>query len=127
MEETNRSRGGRPRRVAEEFLHVLSELLAVEVRDAELGFVTLTGAEISPDLKNAVVFYSVLGDAIQHDKTARVLNRFAHLLQGMAARQLKLRYTPHLVFRRDLSLEKADRIERLLKEIKDERKDGPSG
>lgn len=127
MRETNRGRGGRPRRVAEEFLHTLTELLATEVRDAELGFVTLTGAELSPDLKNAVVFYSVLGDVNQQEKSARVLGRSAHLLQGMAARQLKLRYTPHLVFRRDESVEKADRIERLLKEIKDERKDGQSG
>ncbi|MCI0404962.1 MAG: 30S ribosome-binding factor RbfA [candidate division Zixibacteria bacterium] len=108
-------------------MHALSELLASGVRDAELGFVTLTGAELSPDLKNAVVFYSVLGDAVQQEKTARVLGRSAHLLQGMAARQLGLRYTPRLVFRRDESIEKADRIERLLKEIKDERKDGPSG
>jgi ribosome-binding factor A len=113
--------------VAEEFLHTLTELLATEVRDADLGFVTLTGAELSPDLKNAVVFYSVLGDVNQQEKSARVLGRSAHLLQGMAARQLKLRYTPHLVFRRDESVEKADRIERLLKEIKDERKDGQSG
>ena len=127
MGETNRGRGGRPRRVAEEFLHAVSELLATEIREAELGFVTLTGAEISPDLKNAVVFYSVLGDAVQQEKTAKILERSAHLLQGMAARQLKLRYTPRLVFRRDESLEKADRIERLLKEIKDEHKDSQSG
>ncbi|MGH8004018.1 MAG: 30S ribosome-binding factor RbfA [Limisphaerales bacterium] len=127
MGEANRGRGGRPRRVAEEFLHAVSLLLASEVREAELGFVTLTGAEISPDLKNAVVFYSVLGDGVQQEKTERVLNRVAHQLQGMAARQLKLRYTPRLVFRRDETIEKADRIERLLKEIKDEHKDGQSG
>ena len=127
MGEPNRRRGGRPRRVAEEFLHVVSELLATEVREAELGFVTLTGAEVSPDLKNATVFYSVLGDPVQQEKTARVLGRVSHQLQGMAARQLKLRLTPRLVFRRDESFEKADRIERLLKEIKDERKDSPSG
>lgn len=113
--------------MAEEFLHVVSELLATEVRETELGFVTLTGAEVSPDLKNAVVFYSVLGDTVQQEKTARVLRRVSRQLQGMAARQLKLRLTPQLVFRRDESIEKADRIERLLKEIKDERKDSPSG
>ncbi|MCI0329435.1 MAG: 30S ribosome-binding factor RbfA [candidate division Zixibacteria bacterium] len=127
MEGPKASRGGRPRRVAEEMLHVVSELLAAEVRETELGFVTLTGAEVSPDLKNATVFYSVLGDAGQQEKTAKILERVAYRLQGMAARQLKLRFTPRLVFRRDESIEKADRIERLLKEIKDERKDSPNG
>lgn len=110
--------------MAEEILHVVSELLASEVKETGLGFVTLTGAEVSPDLKNATVYYSVLGPADQQEKTAQILARASYQLQGMAARQLKLRFTPRLVFRRDESIEKADRIERLLKEIKDERKDG---
>ncbi len=127
MGEFDSNRGGRPRRVAEGILHVVSELLATEVKEIGLGFVTLTGAEVSPDLKNATVFYSVLGGAEQQEKTAKILGRVSYQLQGMAARQLKLRFTPRLVFRRDESIEKADRIERLLKEIKDERKDSPSG
>ena len=126
MGEFNRNRGGRPHRVAQEILHVVSELLATEVKEAGLGFVTLTGSEVGPDLKNATVFYSVLGGAEQQEKTAKILARVSYRLQGMVARQLKLRFTPRLVFRRDESIEKADRIERLLKEIKDEHKDSPS-
>ncbi len=121
-------RGGRPRRVAEEIVHVLSELLATEVKDPHLGFVTLTGAEISPDLKNATVFYSALGTPEQQERSGEVLKRAQYRLQGVVGRQLKLRLTPRIVFRKDETIEKADRIERLLKEIKNEHKeDNPSG
>jgi len=121
-------RGGRPRRVAEEIVHILSELLATEIKNPNLGFVTLTGAEVSPDLKNATVFYSALGTPEQQEKSGQILARAQYRLQGIVGRQLKLRNTPRIVFRKDETIEKADRIERLLKEIKDERKeDSPSG
>ncbi len=109
--------------MAEEILHACSELLRSEVKDTELGFVTLTYAEVSPDLKNATVLYSVLGDEAQQEKTAKILGRLQFQLQGEVGRRLKLRYTPRLIFRKDETAERADRIERLLKEIKDERKD----
>jgi len=94
-------RGGRPRRVAEEIVHILSELLATEIKNPNLGFVTLTGAEVSPDLKNATVFYSALGTPEQQEKSGQILARAQYRLQGIVGRQLKLRNTPRIVFRKD--------------------------
>lgn len=128
MRNSSQGRGGRPRRVAEEMVRVLSELLGTEIKNPNLGFVTLTGAEVSPDLKNASVFYTALGAPEQQEKTARILMQAQHRLQGEAARRLKLRSTPRLIFRKDETAERALRIERLLKEIRDERKeDSQSG
>jgi ribosome-binding factor A len=109
--------GSRPERVADQVRAELSELLAREVHDPGLGFVTLTRVEVTPDLQLARVYYTVLGDATAKKNTARALGRAASFLRHQIGRRLRLKRSPELDFRFDTSIEQQDRIEQLLQEI----------
>ena len=95
----------------------ISRLLLREVRDPRIGFVTITGATVSPDLKNVRVFVSVLGDDRAREATLRALNRASGFLRRSLFRNLRLRHSPAVSFRLDESLEQGDRIERALRQI----------
>jgi ribosome-binding factor A len=113
----------RPARVAEEFQHEVSALLARGLKDPRItGFVTVTGAKMSPDLKEATVYVSVHGDEATRKKTLEGLQAATSYIQREAARAIGLRWVPHMRFVWDPSIEEGDKIERLLKEAKE--KDG---
>ncbi len=117
----------RPARVAEEFRQELSALLARGLKDPRItGFVTVTGAKMSPDLKEATAYVSVHADEKVREKTMEGLRAAATFLQREVARNLKLRHTPHLRFVYDESVERGDRIERLLKEAREKDSQGGS-
>jgi ribosome-binding factor A len=106
--------------VASEFQRELSALLARGLKDPRItGFITVTGARMSPDLREAVVYVSVHGEEPVRRETMRGLGAAAGFLQREVARALKLRHTPHLRFVYDESVEEGDRIERLLRQVKE--------
>jgi ribosome-binding factor A len=110
----------RPVRVAEEFRQELSVVLARGLKDPRVtGFITVTGAKMSPDLKEVTVYVSVHAPEAERERTLEGLHAAAPWLQREVARSLKLRHTPHLRFAYDESVERGDRIERLLKEARD--------
>ena len=110
----------RPARVAEEFRHELSALLARGLKDPRItGFVTVTGARMSPDLREVAVWVSIHGEERVRKETLAGLESAAAWLQREVARRLKLRHTPHLRFRYDESVAQGDKIDRLLKEVRD--------
>ncbi len=110
----------RPARVAEEFAHEVSQILARGLKDPRVvGFITVTGAKMSPDLREVVVYVSVHGEDAVKKKTMAGLEAAAGFVQREAARHLKLRVVPHLRFVWDGSIEEGDKIERLLKEAKE--------
>jgi ribosome-binding factor A len=109
----------RPARVAEEFRQELSELIARGLKDPRItGFVTVTGAKMSPDLKEATVYVSIHAAEPERERTLEGLKAAATFLQREVARSIGLRYTPHLRFVYDESVERGDRIDRLLREAK---------
>jgi ribosome-binding factor A len=109
----------RPARVAHEFQRELSALLARGLKDPRVtGLVTVTGAKMSPDLKEAVAYVSILGDEKVVAETLAGLRAAAGYLQREVARAVKLRYTPHLRIVFDESVGRGDRIDRLLREAK---------
>jgi ribosome-binding factor A len=109
----------RPARVAEEFRHELSRLIARGLKDPRVtGFVTVTGAKMSPDLREVTVYVSIHGDEKVRDQTLEGLQAAAGFLQREAARTIRLRSTPHLRFVYDESVERGDRIDRLLREAR---------
>jgi ribosome-binding factor A len=109
----------RPARVAHEFQRELSALLARGLKDPRItGFITVTGAKMSPDLKEAVAYVSVHGAEAERKRTMEGLAAAAGWLQREVAHHLRLRYTPHLRFVYDESVEEGDKIERLLREVK---------
>ncbi len=110
----------RPARVAEELRHAVSDLIARGLKDPRVtGFVTVTGAKMSPDLREATVYVSIHAEEAEQERTFEGLVAAAPWLQREAARQLRLRLTPHLRFVYDESVERGDRIERLLKEARE--------
>ncbi len=111
----------RPTRVAEEFRQELSALLARGLKDPRItGFITVTGAKMSPDLKEATVYVSVHAGEKEREKTMEGLHAAATFLQREVARTIGLRYTPHLRFVYDESVERGDRIDRLLRQARAE-------
>lgn len=117
------SRPSRMRRVNE----LLRETIADEIRtlkDPRIGFVTVTEVDTSPDLRNAVVYYSVLGPEEEQIETGQVLARAAPRIQAGVGRQVRLKYLPKLRFERDPSIEEGIRMHELLKGLDDEHSDG---
>jgi ribosome-binding factor A len=109
----------RPARVAEEFRHELGQILARGIKDPRVtGFVTVTGAKMAPDLKEITVYVSIHAEEEERARTLEGLRAAATFLQREVARNLGLRYTPHLRFVYDESVARGDRIERLLKEAR---------
>jgi ribosome-binding factor A len=111
-------------RVNEVVIEVLGEELA-RLSDPRLGFVTLTGVEVTPDLRHASVFYSILGSAKQqlapsdqqHQDTADALRSSASHLRSVLGRQVRLKYLPELVFVEDPAIAQGERVEQILREL----------
>ena len=102
-------------------LQEVSDLVERDLADPRLQLVTFTGVRMSPDLRVAWIYYSCMpgpGDGDDRDdgreESARALERAAGLLKREVGRRLRLRYVPDLRFRYDDSLERAERITRLL-------------
>jgi ribosome-binding factor A len=106
----------RMRRVDESLRQVLSEAL-LELKDPRIGFVTVTGVETSPDLRNARVFVCVLGSARRREATLAGLAAAHGVLQSRVARELRLKRTPQLTFEYDPSVERGVRMTRLIDEL----------
>jgi len=112
------SQGSRPDRVGEQIRAELALLIAREVHDPGIGFVTITRVQVSPDLQQARVYYTTLGDEKARRGSERALGRAAAFLRRQIGSRLRLRRTPELHFHYDESIAGQDRIERLLNEIK---------
>jgi ribosome-binding factor A len=96
---------------------ILARLLREEVRDPRIGFVTLTDVRMSPDLKHARVFFSVLGGSAPRAAAGKALGHASPFLRRALARDAGFRYTPDLHFEEDASMETGSRVDALLREI----------
>jgi ribosome-binding factor A len=113
--------GARPERVGEEIRQELAMLLARDVHDPGVGFVTITRVKVSPDLQLARAYYTQLGDDAAKKATRKALDRATPFLRRQLGARLRLRRVPELRFEFDESVEKQDRIEKILLELKEER------
>jgi len=89
------------------------------VRDPRIGFVTVVGVDVSPDLSHANVRVSVMGTDEEKAKSLEGLASAARYLRAQLARELPLRTSPELHFHLDRGIEHAQRIDRVLKELKE--------
>ena len=110
----------RPARVADMIREELALLLLSGIKDPRLHSVTVTRVSMTPDLKQAVIYYSVLGGPRQIKDAEIGWARAKGFIRSRLAAKLQLRHAPEPVFKRDLDLEKHAEIERLLAEIKEE-------
>jgi len=113
--------GSRPSRIGEELRTELSELIAREVHDPGIGFLTITHVKVTPDLQVARVYYTTLGDAQARRASARALERAGPFLRRRIGRRLRLKRVPHLEFFFDEATERGDRIHRILQDLNAER------
>jgi ribosome-binding factor A len=104
---------------------VVREVLADELErlaDPRLGLLTITGVEVTPDLRQATVYYSALIPAKgeeEHD-TEGALRSVAPQLQAAIGRQVRMKYTPHLLFREDPAIRTGERVDEILRRLHSE-------
>lgn len=111
----------RQQQVADLIQREISVLIQRELKDPRLGFVTITSVEVSPDLRHARVFYSVMGTPEEQKATQNALQHASGFLRRELAERIDLRYAPEISFRNDPSVANSDRIARLLAEIEQEK------
>lgn len=121
----------RPERLEDQIHFLLSNLIQRELRDPELGFLTLTAVRLTPDRSLAKVYFTVLpaqgGDQEAQDAlTRKALGRAAGFLRSQLASRLKMRRVPELRFFPDVTLEEGNHLESLLAEIEQERASRPA-
>jgi ribosome-binding factor A len=112
----------RMRRVNESVRQVLSEALP-GLKDPRIGFVTVTGVNTSPDLRQATVFVSVLGGEKKRRSSMAGLEAAHGVLQSRLAHELRLKRTPQLSFEYDHAVEHGVRMSKLIDELAPERED----
>lgn len=117
------AQGARPERVGEAIRQELSIILQRDVHDPGIGFVTLTRVKVSPDLQVVRVYYTVIGDDKMKKDTAKALGRALPFLRRQIGARVSLRRVPELHFQYDESIEKQDRIEKILLDLQKERDD----
>ncbi|MGZ5384720.1 MAG: 30S ribosome-binding factor RbfA [Acidimicrobiia bacterium] len=99
---------------------ILLEAVAEEVaglKDPRLGFVTITGVDTAPDLRNAIVYFSVLGTEEERSSTIKALDSAASHVRSEVGRRISLKYLPKLDFRVDVSIEHGTYMSGLLREL----------
>jgi ribosome-binding factor A len=118
----------RLQRVSEE----LREILAAEIqrlKDPRVGFVTVTGVRVTPDLRRARVFYTVLGEERDHKATRAALRSARSHLRAALGHQIRIKVTPELEFEEDDALDRGQRIEQIIQQLHHEGErhdDGPT-
>jgi ribosome-binding factor A len=113
----------RANRVAEEIKKEITQMLRDEIKDPRIGFITVTGVEVTPDIRYAKVFVSVYGDADAREQSLEALEKAKGFVRSEIGKRIRLRYAPEVSFKFDSSIEYGARIMKLLDEVKDTEKD----
>lgn len=109
----------RTERVGHEIQAAIADMLTRgQLRDPRIGFITITGVKVSPDLRVARVFYSMIGSEQQKAETQEGLDAAKGFVRREVTARLKLRFSPEVFFSFDESVGEGDKIDRLLREVK---------
>jgi ribosome-binding factor A len=109
----------RPERIGQEIQAAIGQILARgELRDPRIGFITITGVKVSPDLRVARVFYSMLGTEKEREDTQKGLDAAKGYVRREVTSAVKLRVSPEIFFSFDESVGEGDKIDRLLREVR---------
>lgn len=104
-------------KVAETIHATVSTILVRGLNDPRIGFVTITGVEVTDDLHLARIFFTVIGDEEAQKNTEQGLNSAARHIRHELGKVLKMRYTPDILFKYDHSQDYGRRIDTLLREV----------
>lgn len=106
----------RQRRLADRIQHIVAEMLELRIKDPRLGFVTVTDVRVSPDLREASIFYTVYGDAEEQEASAAALASATGMIRSEVGKQTGIKFTPSIEFIPDAVPENARHVEELLEQ-----------
>ncbi len=109
--------GRRPQRMALQIQHEISLMLFRNLKDRRIGLVTITGVDLSPDLRHAKVFFSAMGTDKQKRETLEALEHASGWIRHELGQRIRMKFLPELVFVPDTSQEYGERIDRLIDQI----------
>ena len=109
----------RARKLADRIAQIVAEMLERRIKDPRLGFVTITEARLTNDLREATVYYTVFGSDQERADSAQALASATGIIRSEVGRQLGLRHTPSLAFVADVLPDTAQRIEELVGRARD--------
>jgi ribosome-binding factor A len=107
-------------RVSDLIREEVADIIMNRIKHKTIGFVTVTGAKVSTDLRNATVYLSVLNEE-EKEKTVRKLNESKSFIKGELGKRLKMKYIPTITFRIDEAVEYGRKIDKMLDNIESER------
>lgn len=107
----------RSERVSELILEEVSWVIRNEVKDPGVGFITLTRVDMTPDLRHASIYVSIMGGDRAKRRGLRALNRARGYIRSALGRRVRLKYLPEIRFVLDRSLERVKRIDDILREL----------
>ncbi len=108
----------RSQRVSDLIREEIADIIMYKLKDPRMGFITVTGVDITEDLKIAKIYISILKEE-EKDVTLEILNSATRFIRAELAKRLRMKFIPSITFRIDKSIEYGNKIEKLLKEIKE--------
>ena len=110
----------RSARVSDLIRQEVADIIMNKIKHKTLGFLTVTGAKVSDDLRNATIYLSVLNDD-EKKRTVKKLNSMSSFIKGELGRRLKMKYIPKPVFKIDEAIEYGRKIDKIFDDIESER------
>ncbi len=105
-------------RVGDLLKEEIADIIMHKLKDPRLGFITVTGVDVSNDLKHAKVYVSILED-VKRSETLKILISSAKFIRSELGRKVRIKYLPDIIFKLDESLEYGAKISKILNEIKE--------
>ena len=111
----------RAERVADQIRMEVADILARKTKDPRVGFMTVTGVDLSPDLRVARVFVTTLQEGQAEESALQGLGHALGFIRAELGRRMTLRYIPELIFCRDRSEQRGNRIDQLLDSLHEQK------
>jgi len=108
----------RSSRVGDLLREEIADIVIYKLKDPRIGFITITGVDVTDDIKNAKVYVSILKDE-ERENTLDILNSAKSFIRSELSKRLRMKFIPGIEFKLDVSLEYGSRIDKLLREIKE--------
>ncbi|MEW6417194.1 MAG: 30S ribosome-binding factor RbfA [Nitrospirota bacterium] len=107
----------RSQRVGDLLREEIADIVIYKLKDPRIGFITVTGVDVSDDIKNAKVYVSILKNE-DKETTLEILNTAKSFIRSELSKRLRMKFIPSIEFRLDVSIDYGSRIDKLLREIK---------
>jgi len=107
----------RPQRLALQIQHEISLMISRDMKDRRVGFITVTGVQLSPDLKHARIFVSLMGSETEKKESLDTLNHATGWIRHELGQRIRTKFLPDIVFLTDTSQDYGERIDQLIDKI----------